>query len=185
MFGSGNSGRQGAPLPSDLGFAESRVNFHTDLSPDVVVFWVPVTFALSLLTGNTACRRAVWQLIAAWIGLKNFPTMSAPGWSGRPGQKRSHYSVRFVVDFAGGDLQLLGPNAKLLPVISASSDEVEVTPARPLVAVQDNRVTFDLKPTAANVAPIDLRVFLTMVGQPLSENWLHQWTPPAVAEREF
>ncbi len=43
----------------------------------------------------------------------------------------------------------------------------------------------DLKPTAANVTPIDLRVFLTVDGQPLSETWLYQWMPPASAERGF
>jgi glucans biosynthesis protein len=107
------------------------------------------------------------------------------GVGGVVGQKRSYYSKRFVVDFAGGDLQLLGPNAKVSPVINASSGEVEVTSARPLVAAQGYRVMFDLKPTAASVAPIDLRVFLTVDGQPLSETWLYQWTPPAVAEREF
>jgi glucans biosynthesis protein len=107
------------------------------------------------------------------------------GVGGVVGQKRKYYSKRFVVDFAGGDLQLMGPNAKVSPVISVSSGEVEVTSARPLVAVQGYRVTFDLKPTAANVAPIDLRVFLTVDGQPLSETWLYQWTPPAVADRGF
>ena len=90
-----------------------------------------------------------------------------------------------MVDFAGGDLQLLGPNAKVSPVISASSGEVEVTSARPLADVQGYRVMFDLKPTSATVAPIDLRVFLTVDGQPLSETWLYQWTPPAVADRLF
>jgi glucans biosynthesis protein len=107
------------------------------------------------------------------------------GVGGVVGQKRSYYSKRFVVDFAGGDLQLLGPNAKVTPVISASSGEVEVTSARPLADVQGYRVMFDLKPMSTTVAPIDLRVFLTVDGQPLSETWLYQWTPPAVVDRVF
>jgi glucans biosynthesis protein len=43
------------------------------------------------------------------------------GVGGVVGQKRSYYSECFVVDFAGGDLQLLGPDAKATPVISVSS----------------------------------------------------------------
>ncbi len=101
------------------------------------------------------------------------------GVGGVVGQKRSYYSKRFVVDFAGGDLQLLGPDAKVTPVISASSGEVEVASARTLADVQGWRVMFDLKPTVASVAPIDLRVFLMVDGQPLSETWLYQWTPPS------
>ena len=107
------------------------------------------------------------------------------GVGGVVGQKRSYYSKRFVIDFSGGDLQLLGPNAKVTPVISASSGEVELTSARTLADVQGYRVMFDLKPTTTTLTPIDLRVFLMVDGQPLSETWLYQWTPPAVADRGF
>jgi glucans biosynthesis protein len=107
------------------------------------------------------------------------------GVGGVVGQKRSAYSKRFVVDFAGGDLQLMGPDAQVLPVISASSGEIAVSSARRLAEVQGYRVMFDLKPTLATVAPIDLRVYLAVDGQPLSETWLYQWTPPAVADRTF
>lgn len=107
------------------------------------------------------------------------------GMGGVVGRKRSYYSYRFIVDFAGGDLKLLGKSAKVMPVISASRGKVEVTSARPLEDIQGYRVMFDLKPTDASVAPIDLRVYLTANGAPLCETWLYQWTPPASEQRHF
>jgi glucans biosynthesis protein len=49
---------------------------------------------------------------------------------------------------------------------------------RPLEAVRGYRAMFDLKPTDDSVAPIDLRLYLRANGQPLTETWLYQWTPP-------
>jgi len=105
------------------------------------------------------------------------------GIGGVVGQKRSYYSRRFVVDFAGGDLGLLGPHARVTPVISAARGTVELTSARPLHDIDGYRLMFDLKPSDDSVAPIDLRAYLAVDGQPLSETWLYQWTPPAAAER--
>jgi len=44
---------------------------------------------------------------------------------------------------------------------------------------------FDLKPTDSSTEPIDLRLFLQLDGQPLTETWIYQWTPPPLAERNF
>lgn len=107
------------------------------------------------------------------------------GIGGVVGRKRTYYSRRFVVDFAGGDLKLLGKDAKVVPVISASRGAVEVSSARPLDEIQGYRVMFDLKPTDASVVPIDLRVYLAVDGQPLCETWLYQWTPPPLGQRHF
>jgi glucans biosynthesis protein len=42
---------------------------------------------------------------------------------------------------------------------------------------------FDIRPTDDNVEPIDLRLFLRRNGQPLTETWIYQWTPPGPRER--
>jgi len=107
------------------------------------------------------------------------------GLGGVVGQKRSYFSWRFVVDFAGGDLKLLGKDAKLMPVISTSRGKVELTSARPLDDIQGYRVMFDVRPTDDSVAPVDLRVYLAVDGQPMSETWLYQWSPPAMDQRHF
>jgi glucans biosynthesis protein len=100
------------------------------------------------------------------------------GLGGVVGQKRTYFSWRFVVDFAGGDLSMLGKDVAVEPVISASRGQIEIPSARPLEAVRGYRAMFDLRPTDDSVAPIDLRLYLRANGQPLTETWLYQWTPP-------
>jgi glucans biosynthesis protein len=100
------------------------------------------------------------------------------GIGGIVGQPRKYFSKRFVVDFAGDNLKLLGKDAKVVPVISASRGEVELTSARPLDSIHGYRLMFDLKPTDNSTAQIDLRAYIASAGAPLSETWLYQWTPP-------
>ena len=83
-----------------------------------------------------------------------------------------------MVDFAGGDLGMIGNNVKVEPVITASRGQIEITSARPLDSVQGYRAMFDLKLGDSSLAPVDLRLYLRADGQPLTETWLYQWTPP-------
>lgn len=107
------------------------------------------------------------------------------GLGGVVGRKRSYFSWRFVVDFAGGDLALLGRDTKIEPVITTSRGVIEIPSARPLHEIKGWRVIFDLKLTDDSVEPIDMRLFLRSGGQSLSETWLYQYTPPAVADRHY
>jgi len=101
------------------------------------------------------------------------------GVGGIVGQKRKYFSWRFVVDFAGGDLGMLGAQVKVEPVISTSRGEIELTSVRPLDSIHGYRAMFDLKPNDDSPTPIDLRLYLRADGQPLTETWIYQWTPPA------
>ena len=76
------------------------------------------------------------------------------GLGGIVGQKRKYFSWRFVVDFAGSNLSMLGKDVKLEPVITTSHGQIEITSVRPLEAVRGYRVMFDLNPTDTSVAPI-------------------------------
>ncbi len=107
------------------------------------------------------------------------------GIGGIVGQKRTHFSWRFVVDFGGGDLPLLGDSARITPVISASRGRVEIVSARPLVPLRQWRAMFDLAPTDDSQEPINLRLYLATDGQALSETWLYQYVPPPPDQRSF
>jgi periplasmic glucans biosynthesis protein len=107
------------------------------------------------------------------------------GIGGIVGQKRSYFSWRFVVDFAGGDLSMLGEHANVVPMISASRGKVEITSARPLREINGWRAMFDLHLTDDSIEPINLRLFLAQDGQPLTETWLYQYSPPAPDERDL
>ncbi len=107
------------------------------------------------------------------------------GVGGIVGQKHSYFSWRFAVDFAGGNLDMLGEHAKVEAVIEASRGTVEITSARPLDSIKGWRAMFDIKPSDDSVEPINLRLYLRSDGQPLSETWIYQWTPPPPGERRF
>lgn len=107
------------------------------------------------------------------------------GIGGVVGQKRKYYSKRFVIDFAGGSLPMLGKDTQVKAVISTSQGRVEIDSARPQHAINGYRAMFDLVPPEDSVEPINLRVYLEVDGQPLSETWMYQWTPPPMNEREL
>ena len=107
------------------------------------------------------------------------------GLGGVVGNKRAYFSWRFAVDFAGGDLALLGKDTKVEAIVSASRGTVELTSARPLHAIKGYRAIFDIRPPDDSTDPIDLRLFLKSVGQPLSETWVYQYNPPAPADRHL
>ena len=105
------------------------------------------------------------------------------GVGGVIGQKRTHFSWRFVVDFAGGELAELGEHARVTPVISASRGRIELPSARRLLPLDEWRAIFDLALTEDSVEPVNLRLFLALDGQALSETWEYQYTPPPPAQR--
>lgn len=105
------------------------------------------------------------------------------GIGGIVGRQRPYFSWRFVVDFAGGALAMAGDGTRIEPVIAASRGRVEIASARPLAPLRGCRVMFDLRPGDEAPEPINLRLFLRAGGEPLSETWFYQWTPPGSAER--
>ena len=107
------------------------------------------------------------------------------GVGGIVGQKHSYFSWRFVVDFAGGDFSLLGEEAHVEPVISASRGTIEIASARPQRAINGRRAMFDLRLADDSLEPINLRVFLALNGQPLTETWIYQYTPPPPEQRRI
>ena len=105
------------------------------------------------------------------------------GIGGIVGQKHSYFSWRFGVDFVGGDFGLLGEEAHIEPMISASRGTVEITSARPQHEIRGWRAMFDLKLTDDSLEPVNLRLFLALNGQPLTETWIYQYTPPPLEQR--
>ncbi len=155
-----------------------------ETSDNIVAFWNPADkpqAGQELLFGYrlywcrynpVLCRLA--QVVATRDGI-----------GGIVGQKRPYFSWRFVVDFAGGDFAMLGDNARVVPIISTTRGQIEITSARPLHEIGGWRAMFDLKPTDDGTEPINLRLFLALEGQPLTETWIYQYTPPPASQRKF
>lgn len=150
-----------------------------ETADNIVAFWNPASppqpgqellFAYRLYWGaEPPVAAPLAQVVATRTGL-----------GGIVGQKHKYFSWRFVVDFAGGDLAMLGKDTLIEPVITASRGKVEITSVRPLEPVRGLRVMFDLKPPDTATTPINLRLYLRVDGQPLTETWIYQWTPPQV-----
>lgn len=150
-----------------------------ETSDNIVAFWNPakppqpgeeLLFAYRLYWGRKPPVAAPLARVVA----------TRTGQGGIVGQKRKYFSWRFVVDFAGGDLGMLGKDTVVEPVITASRGKVEITSVRPLESIHGLRAMFDLKPTDTTTTPINLRMYLRADGEPLTETWLYQWTPPRV-----
>ncbi|SFF53601.1 glucans biosynthesis protein [Fontimonas thermophila] len=105
------------------------------------------------------------------------------GLGGVVGRKRTYFSWRFAVDFAGGMLDLYGPDARIEAVVSASRGRIELVSARPLTPIGGWRALFDIVPPDTSTEPIDLRLYLRSGAHALSETWIYQWQPPPQAER--
>lgn len=114
------------------------------------------------------------------------------GLGGVVGQKRTYFSWRFAIDFQGGALPALlervrEDRRKEVPVeavVTASRGTVEIVSARPQFEIGGYRAMFDLRTTDELLDPIDLRLFLRIDGEALSETWLYQWVPPTPTERQ-
>lgn len=81
---------------------------------------------------------------------------------------------RVLVDFAGGDLDGLNERQPVRAEVSASSGEVSAV----TVERQPNglwRAAFRLKPSGHR--PVDMRCYLTLYGEVLTETWTYLWNP--------
>lgn len=148
-----------------------------ETSDNIVAYWhpeAPIRAGQELLFSY----RLYWGAVVPSVSslARVVATRTGPG--GLLGQKRTYFSWRFVVDFSGGMLNFLGRDAKPNAVISASSGKVELASARPLDDIHGYRAMFDLQPDESD-APINLRLYLSFDGQPLTETWLYQWLPPS------
>lgn len=149
---------------------------------NIVAYWHPETKPRAgdeLLYGyrlhwgsSTPGEPSIGRVVATHVGI-----------GGVIGKKRTYYSRRFVIDFSGGELARIAANAGVEPVITATRGEIEIASARPLASVTGYRAMFDLKPTDDSVDPIDMRLYLRLGKQTLTETWLYQWSPPPAARR--
>jgi len=143
-----------------------------EIHDNIVAFWVPdaqvlpnkpMTFSylLSAYTGTN-----LWppggKVIATHFSRIVNGTTPAPG------------VRRVIVDFAGGDLDSLGGNQPVQAQASATGGEIDDVSVERLGANGVWRVSMRMK---TNDKPIDLRCYLTLYGEALTETWTYLWAP--------
>jgi len=83
---------------------------------------------------------------------------------------------RVIVDFAGGDLDTLAGAQPVQAQASATGGEIDEITVERLAANGVWRVTMRMK---TNDKPVDLRCYLTLYGEALTETWTYLWAPGA------
>jgi periplasmic glucans biosynthesis protein len=81
---------------------------------------------------------------------------------------------RVIVDFAGGDLDSLAGSQPIQAQASASGGEIDDVSVERLAANGVWRVSMRMK---TSDKPVDLRCYLTLYGEALTETWTYLWAP--------
>jgi periplasmic glucans biosynthesis protein len=80
-----------------------------------------------------------------------------------------------LIDFAGGDLDSLLPSQPVHAHVSAGGGKIGRVTVQRLPENGDWRVTMEVRPGGDQ--PVDLRCYLDLYGEALTETWTYQWTP--------
>ena len=145
-----------------------------EIHDNIVAYWVPdapvqpnkpMTFSylLSAYTGTTQWPPGGKVIATHFSRIVNGTTVV-------PGVRR------VIVDFAGGDLDTLAGAQPVQAQASATGGEIDDITVERLVANGVWRVTMRMK---TNDKPVDLRCYLTLYGEALTETWTYLWAPGA------
>jgi periplasmic glucans biosynthesis protein len=80
-----------------------------------------------------------------------------------------------LIDFTGGDLDSLLPSQPVHAEVSADGGTISHVTVQRLPENGVWRVTMDVKPGGDQ--PVDLRCYLDLYGEALTETWTYQWIP--------
>ncbi len=146
-----------------------------EIHDNIVAFWVPAEPA-------KAGARLSYRYRLHWRADEPYPVQTLArtistriGRGGIPGQPRPEGSRKFVIDFAGGPLEGLIKQDKVTAEVTQSRGDISDIAAIQVVGTKVWRVFFDLQ--AEGVEPVDLRCFLRLGDQALTETWLYQYLP--------
>jgi glucans biosynthesis protein len=148
----------------------------TEVTDNIVAYWLPqkpVTagsewsfqYRLYWLADEPSSLPPVARVVATRTGHGGIA-----GLNPRPKGKR-----KFVIDFAGGQLEGLAKQAPVRARTTTSRGTIEDVFVFQVVTTKKWRVIFDLKVDGHE--PVDLRCFLQLGDQALTETWLYQYLP--------
>jgi glucans biosynthesis protein len=140
----------------------------TDYHDNIVVFWRPGQPIAAQVE-----ERRTYRLHWCWTPPVTPPLATTA--DTRVGAGLEKGTRLFVIDFVGGRLAELPPDAPVQMAITTSAGSVKPPVARPNPATGGWRVRFVLDPAGAKLC--DMRGMLKLGEEPLSEVWSYRWTP--------
>lgn len=151
----------------------------TEVNDNIVAYWVPEQ---SMKAGET--RRYSYRLrsfdnnLPEQIGAKVLRTRI--GWGAIPGHSNPppHSKRQFIIDFAGGELENLPADAPLEAQMANTSGTITDLMVTRLPDQKTWRASFKLEPEGNNL--VDMRLFIKLRDQRLTEVWSYVWYPDAI-----
>jgi glucans biosynthesis protein len=140
----------------------------TDYHDNIVVFWRP-----SQPIPAQSEERRTYRLHWCWTP-PALPPLATTA-DTRVGAGPEKGTRLFVIDFVGGRLAELTPDAPVQVVITTSAGTVKHLVTQPNPATGGWRVRCVLDPAGAKLC--DMRGLLKLGEEPLSEVWSYRWTP--------
>jgi len=150
-----------------------------EIHDNIVAYWVPeapvqpkkpITFSYLLYAYAHSNN---WPPGGRVVSTRSGGILAGPNGQALPGVRR------MVVDFAGGELDDLYAAQPVQAKITSNGAEVEDVTVQRLPQSATWRVAFKLK-TSGDKA-VDLRCYLTLYGEALTETWTYLWKPPGGA----
>ena len=144
-----------------------------EIHDNIVAYWVPAekpaagkplnySYVMSAYSNSTRWPPG-GKVIATRIG-----TAAVGGYDDKSNQRR------VLVDFAGGDLDVLNGAQPVRAEVKANGGDIDTVTVEQLPGTGTWRVAFRLTPKGDG--RVDMRCYLTLYGEALTETWSYLWT---------
>ncbi len=143
---------------------------------NIVAYWVPKA---GVKAGATMALnyRLHWQDPEPFAPAVAAVVATRTGRGGVAGGQLPPDTHKFVIDFEGGALSSMPPRYDITPVVTLSRGGSANSHVIKIVGTNRWRAAFDVHVTGKE--PVDIRCYLRLGNNTLSETWLYQYFPPA------
>jgi glucans biosynthesis protein len=150
-----------------------------EVHDNIVAYWVPKR---SVKGGDQLAfsYRQYWRNDEPHVPTNIGRVVSTrTGVGGVPGRSLPDDTAKrkFVIDFAGGTLAAMAQRYDVTPVVTASRGTIDNAYVIKVVGTDRWRGLFDLSVDGND--PVDLRCYLRLGDETLTETWLYQYLPAA------
>ncbi|MDQ2067824.1 glucan biosynthesis protein G [Xinfangfangia sp. CPCC 101601] len=151
------------------------VEIPTDLevNDNIVAFWVPETKPVPGQMAEFSYRLIWGALTEDHLDDLAFVKETRAGEGGVSGVANAAGTRKFVVDFAGGMLADLPPNAVLEPVVNIQGGTIAVQTLSKIDGTDTWRLVLDVLPQPG--ATVEFVAHVAGFGRKLTETWIYQW----------
>lgn len=122
-----------------------------------------------------------------WVADEPFAAANLAKWTalrvgrgGQAGRDRPKGYTKFVLEYGGDALAALAKDAKMEPVITVSRGKTSYVFIEPVPWTKRHRLHFDVQYDGDE--PIDMRAYVKVGDNPVTETWLYQLLPGALGE---